>query len=124
MPAPEMMHKQPEIDELWLVDVLFPGEFYVASSVLGFLFVIVFVVGLVTGCSSSKDNWTPKDAHDITDAVKLGKACDALCTASDAGACTPKTVAGCFESIDCNLASALHRHGGSDFKLSDECHGE
>ncbi len=74
---------------------------------------LVIVLGCAA-CGGSATSWTSKDTSSMQDAVRLGKACSSLCT-SDAG-CTPEQAAGCFDSMDCNVGSALARHGQDDLQ--------
>lgn len=73
---------------------------------------------LLSACGSSRD-WKTADTTSATHTVQLSQRCGALCL-SDAG-CPPEVAAGCFESIDCNVGSMLHRHGANDLGTSQEC---
>lgn len=70
-------------------------------------------------CHPSSAVWQSTDTTSATHAVQLSQRCGALCL-SDAG-CPPDVAAGCFESIDCNLGSMLHRHGAPDLDAGLEC---
>lgn len=74
---------------------------------------------LLLGCGSSANSWTSVDTVSDTHTVQLSQRCGALCL-SDAG-CPSSVAAGCFEAIDCNIGSSLHRHGAPDLGTSKEC---
>lgn len=81
----------------------------------------VFLITLefaLAGCTSHSA-WAPADTTAATHAVQLSQRCGALCL-GDAG-CSPQVAAGCFESIDCNVGSMLHRHNAPDLGTSQEC---
>ena len=71
------------------------------------------------GCHSAASTWQTADTTSATHAVQLSQRCGTLCL-SDAG-CPPEVAAGCFESLDCNMGSMLHRHGQSDLDAGNEC---